>query len=167
MISHHQSFGMKRALVVHSEGLDEMSPLGKISSLKISSSDNDRNTGPGVVCEVNPEKISKFSCDQLDFGIPSCTLHDLQGGGPDYNAESLRRVVSERTSTCEQSSNARIIFQILNAAAALFVSGRTNSLAEGVVFARETQLSGKALVMLNLWIETSNKLKEDSVAKVA
>lgn len=78
-----QLFGMKRALVVHSEGLDEMSPLGEICfsdsidthgqiyrSLHLGALYITRilllsicYAGPGLILDVTPEKIEKFAFD--------------------------------------------------------------------------------------------------------
>lgn len=84
-----QRFGMKRALVVHSEGLDEMSPLGKnllflnakvclLESQSFSlytqmsqSKINNLNTGPGLILDVTPEKIEKFSFDPCENLVPN------------------------------------------------------------------------------------------------
>lgn len=67
-----QRYGMKRAMVVHCKGLDEMSPLGRI--LKLSEYKPHFFcffpllmililSGPGMVLDVTAEKIEKFSFD--------------------------------------------------------------------------------------------------------
>ncbi|KAH9539273.1 hypothetical protein CY35_15G049500 [Sphagnum magellanicum] len=132
-----QHFGTKRSLVVHCQGLDEMSPLGG-----------------GRILEVTPEKIQRFDYDPLDFGIARCTVEDLRGGDPDFNAKVLRDVFSGEQGPIADSL-------ILNAGAGLMACGVVEDLGAGVALAREVHRSGKANVVLDAWIDLSQKLKAE------
>ncbi|CAM6119774.1 unnamed protein product [Calypogeia fissa] len=134
MASILQQFGIERALVVHSEGFDEMSPIGG-----------------GFVLEVTPSKIQHFQFDPLNFGIPRCTVNDLKGGDATVNAKILRDVLAG-----EEGHVANAL--ILNAGAGLMACGITNTLEDGVALAREVQRSGKAHDLLESWITLSKKL---------
>eukprot|EP00249_Psilotum_nudum_P012358 c23736_g1_i3 orf=412-1386(-) len=130
-----QLFGLSKALVVHSEGLDEISPLG-----------------PGFVLEVTPEKITEFRLEPLDYNIPRCTIEDLKGGDPTLNAKILRDVLGGKQGPIADAL-------ILNAAAGLVASGFVNDLVAGVCIAREVQQSGKGAKVLDKWIHLSQRLK--------
>ncbi|KAJ0043469.1 hypothetical protein Pint_17797 [Pistacia integerrima] len=86
---------------------------------------NDLNPRPGLVLDVTPEKIERFSFDP-------CKILSL--------------IISYG-----HMSHWITIGQILNAATALLVSSHVSNLVEGVSLACETL----ALKILDLWIEIS------------
>jgi anthranilate phosphoribosyltransferase len=113
--------GVKRAIVVHGkDGLDEISLSGETMLAEL---DNGRITESAVVPE--------------DFGMKREPLENLRCHTPEENLESARRVLAG-------DSNAASKIVCLNAAAALYVAGKANSIKEGVLAAMNALESGAA-----------------------
>jgi len=133
------NLGTEKSWIVHSEGLDELSPLG-----------------PAEVREVTPQGIRAFRIDPLTYGIPRCTLEDLRGGDAEYNATALRNILGgHEDSIGNPVSNA----VILNAAAGLFVADLAPSLSDAVELAKNTIRTGEALARLDQWAMFSSSIQ--------
>jgi anthranilate phosphoribosyltransferase len=134
------------AVIIHGVGLDEISPLGRASILEI------RNTAaPGIHPKVYTERSFEF--DPLTIGIPRCNVSDLKGGGPEENADEFRRVLLGGTHT-----NAKRDAIVLNAGVGCYVYGLASSIEEGCQLARTTLEAGKAVDLLEQWIQVSQEI---------
>jgi anthranilate phosphoribosyltransferase len=102
----------------------------------------DSAMGMGVrTYEITPEQV----------GIARGTVADTAGGDPAANALLVRAVLAG-----EHGPRRDVV--LMNSAAALLAAGAVPDLAEGVVRARESIDSGKALETLDRLVATTQRL---------
>jgi len=80
-----------------------------------------------------------------DAGLPRHPLTAIRGGGPEYNALALHRLLQGEHGPYRDAV-------LLNAAAALVVAGQASDLREGVEEAAEVIDKGLAKALLDCWI---------------
>lgn len=131
-----RELGAQKALVVHGrDGLDEITV-----------------TGPTLVAEVSDGSVTEYEISPEDFGLPSCPPDGLRGGDAHLNARILHKVFSG-----EERGAARDVV-LLNAAAAVYVSGCATTMEEGIRLAEESIASGAAKGALEDFIQTTRRL---------
>ncbi len=103
-----RELGSERAMVVHGEGLDELTLHGRTR-----------------VAELHRGRVSLREIVPEDAGLKRATLEDLLGGDAPRNARIARDIM-------EGERGPRRDVVLLNAAAALMVAGKAEDLEEGV-----------------------------------
>ena len=119
-----KTLGSKRALIVHGlDGLDEISLTERTR-----------------ITELRDGWIRTYIFDPRQYGFDLCNMSDLKGGTPADNAAILINILNG-----EKGPKRDVV--ILNAAAAIIASGRSDSFEGALKIAEESIDSGKALAV--------------------
>lgn len=126
-----RELGMERAMVVHGEpGLDELSTLGET-----------------IIVHVQNGQIREERIAPEQFGLRRASPEEVSApDSPQSCAEMIRRLFSG------EKGAARDLL-LLNAGAALVVGGAAQTIAEGIQVAGEIIDSGKAMHVLESYIQ--------------
>ncbi|PSC73271.1 anthranilate phosphoribosyltransferase [Micractinium conductrix] len=138
-----QRLGVRKALVVHSAGLDELTPMA-----------------PADVVEVTQQGKRSYSIEPRDLGIPRCSVEDLAGGDAKLNASILMDVFGGARGAVADALN-------LNAGVALAAATVAADAKEGVAMAQEAQRSGRAGETMRKWLEVSLAARAAELAVAA
>ena len=137
--------GAEHALVVHAEvGMDEIAPAGKTRIWEVGG----RRPPIPSVSEGSP--VTEWLLDPAEYDLSNDDLAALKGGEPAENAERLERLLSGRSD--DRAGRAAVL---LNAAAAIYVSGAVPTFAEAVSRARESLEAGNGSAILAALKEAS------------
>lgn len=126
--------GVKRAMVVHGEGLDEIT-----------------NTGGTRVAELSNGVIQEYAITPEEFGITRVSRDALRGGSPRENAEMILRVLEG-----EEGPTHDVV--VMNAGAAIYLGGEASDLEMGIEKAQRSIRTGKALKKLAALIEATVRI---------
>ncbi|HKN80451.1 MAG TPA: anthranilate phosphoribosyltransferase [Actinomycetota bacterium] len=105
-------------------------------------------TGPSLVFDVEDGELRESTLDPADLGLARSEVGDLRGGDPEASAAIALAILHGATGP-------RRDVVLLNAAAALEVSGRASSLDEGLAMAATSIDSGAAVDVLARWVSSS------------
>lgn len=121
--------GVKRALIVHGDGLDELS-----------------TTGTSHYAELRDGVIQRHAMEPGDFGLKTARKEDLKGGEADQNAMIIREIFSGKKGPKRDIT-------VLNTGAALYIAGHSPSIAEGMSAAALSIDNGEAIKTLDRIVE--------------
>lgn len=132
-----QKLGIQKAWVVSSEdGLDEITV-----------------TAPTKVIEVTPGHMESFTLDPSHHGMKGYAISDLKGAGPAENAEIAAAILGGKERGAKRHAVA------INAGAALYIAGKTETLREGIAAAEDSLDSGRAKAVLENLVRFTNDPK--------
>lgn len=108
--------GRKRAIVVHGAGRMDEATL----------------SGDNTIYEISQEKgIVHYKVNANDYGLQTANNEELKGGTPEDNKEITLNILTGN----DQGPKRDVV--VLNAALALYVGGKVNSIQNGVKLAEE------------------------------
>jgi anthranilate synthase/phosphoribosyltransferase len=131
--------GSQHALVVHGNGMDELT-----------------TTGSSTVWELKGGEIEQYEVSPTDLGLSLAMAADLHGGAADENAMKVRAALEGEPGPVRD-------VVLLNAAAALVAADLVQTLAEGLTSAAESIDSGRAHQKLTSFIDRTQALAAEAV----
>lgn len=127
--------GVSRGMVVYGkDSLDEISMCA-----------------PTAVCEIKDGWFQSYELTPEQFGYERCDKSQLTGGSPQENAEITKAILEGR----EKGAKRQAV--CLNAGAALYITGKAETIEQGVRMAESLIDDGTALRKLEEFITESNR----------